>query len=64
VTVDRCKTVMFEGQLIVVFRHTNGHQSAIGDDEVAAYNARADALASTGAWSERPFGAAGATSCP
>ncbi|HXQ28566.1 MAG TPA: hypothetical protein VN848_04790, partial [Gemmatimonadales bacterium] len=43
--VERCQWGIYEGRLRVVFRHTSGHQSAMGGDEIAAYNARADALA-------------------
>jgi len=45
VAVNWCKTAILEQRLRVSFRHTPGHQSAVGGDEVAAYNARADALA-------------------
>jgi len=44
--VDRCKAAILEHELRVSFQHTPGHQSAVGGDEVAAYNAQADALAS------------------
>jgi len=45
IAVARCQWGIHEGRLRVAFRHTNGHQSAVGGDEIAAYNARADALA-------------------
>jgi len=47
--VDRCRSLMADAHLTVSFQHTNGHQSAAGGDEFAAYNARADRLASEAA---------------
>ena len=44
-TVDACRFAVRERRLTVSFRYTNSHQSAVGDDEYAQCNARADALA-------------------
>jgi hypothetical protein len=43
--VSSCQALIRERGLTVCFHWTNGHQSAVGDDEYATYNARADALA-------------------
>jgi ribonuclease HI len=46
IAVDRCRSLTADGHLTISFQYTNGHQSAAGGDEFAAYNARADRLAS------------------
>ena len=43
--VRRCRGGIESGLIVVRFEHTNGHQSAVGGDEYALYNARADTLA-------------------
>jgi ribonuclease HI len=43
--VRRCRAAIESRLIVVRFEHTNGHQSAVGGDEYAQYNARADALA-------------------
>lgn len=43
--VRRCRAAIESGLIVVRFQHTNGHQSAAGDDEYAQYNGRADELA-------------------
>ncbi len=45
--VSSCQALIRERGLTVRFQWTNGHQSAVGGDEYAQYNARVDALART-----------------